>query len=162
MASIIPKEVLEQLGRFCNDINGSLAAGLAGQGDSGLKESEKLPLAQPHLIMGSSNEQTALSSWTVIGHIEQSRALMSLAHAAWIAKREGLVGRKWETLAREDQIKGIKVTAAFTAVHSGLVGYFEPDPNEIVIQKDSSVTYKGRQGYKGTLPRRTRPTRSTP
>ena len=140
MALIIPKEVLEQLGRFCNDINGSLAVGLAGQGD--LKESEKLPLAQPHLIMGSSNEQTALSSWTVIGtHMEQSRALMSLAHAAWIAKREGLVGRKWETLAREDQIKG---TAAFTAVHSGLIGYYEPDPNEIVIQKDSSVTYKGR------------------
>ena len=145
MAQIIPREVLEQLGRFCNDINGSLAAGLAGQGDSGLKESEKLPLAPPHLILGLSNEQTATSPWTVIGtHIEQSRALMSLAHAAWIPKREGLAGRKWETLSREDQIKGIKVTAAFTAVHSGLVGYFEPDPNEIIIQSDSSVTYKGK------------------
>ena len=132
------------MGRFCNNINGSLAASLAGQGDSGLKESEKLPIAQPHLVLGSSNEQTAVSPWTVIGtHFEQSRALMSLAHAAWIAKREGLVGRKWETLAREDQIKGIKVTSAFTAVHSGLTGYFEPDPNEIIIQQDSTVTYKG-------------------
>ena len=88
MAWIIPKEVLEQLGRFCNDINGSLVAGLAGQGDSGLKESEKLPLAQPHLILGSNDERFAISSWTVIGsHVDQSRALMSLAHAAWIAKR---------------------------------------------------------------------------
>ena len=74
MASIIPKEILEQLGRFCNDINGSLAAGLAGRGDSGLKESEKLPLAQPHLILGSNNEQSAILSWTVIGsHVEQSK-----------------------------------------------------------------------------------------
>ena len=136
MASIIPKEVLEQLGRFCNDINGSLAAGLAGQGDSGLKESEKLPLAQPHLILGSNDERSAISSWTVIGsHVDQSRALMSLAHAAWIAKREGLLGRKWETLGKEDQIKGIKVTAAFTAVHSGLVGYFEPDPDDLILQQ---------------------------
>lgn len=62
MASIIPREVLEQLGKFCNNINGSLAAGLAGQGDAGLKESEKLPIAQPHLILGSSNETTATSS----------------------------------------------------------------------------------------------------
>ena len=36
MASVIPREILEQLGKFCNDINGSLAAGLAGQGDTGL------------------------------------------------------------------------------------------------------------------------------
>ena len=56
-----------------------------------------------------------------------------------------LIISKWETLAREDKVKGIKVTAAFTAVHSGLVGYFKPDPNEIIIQNDSSVTYKGRQ-----------------
>lgn len=104
MAQVIPREVLEQLGRFCNEINGSLAAGLAGQGDSGLKESEKLPLAPPHLILGSANEQTATSPWTVIGtHVEQSNALMSLAHAALIARREGLVGRKWEALSRDDQ-----------------------------------------------------------
>ena len=69
---------------------------------------------------------------------------MSLAHAAWIAKREGLIGRKWETPGKEDQIKGIKVTAAFTAVRSGLVGYFEPDLDELVIQQDSSITYKGK------------------
>ena len=56
----------------------------------------------------------------------------------------GMVGRKWETLAKEDQIKGIKVTAAFTAVHSGLVGYFEPDPGELILQQDSTVTYKGK------------------
>ncbi len=56
MATTIPREVLDQLGKFCNDINGSLAAGLAGQGDLGLKESEKLPLAPPHLILGSANE----------------------------------------------------------------------------------------------------------
>ena len=119
--------------------------GLAGQGDSGLKESEKLPLAPPHQILGSINEQTATSPWTVIGtHVEQSRALMSLAHAALIAKREGLVGRKWDTLSRDDQVKGIKVTAAFTAVHSGLTGYFEPDPNELILQRDSTVAYKGR------------------
>ena len=146
MAQVIPREILEQLGRFCNEINGSLAAGLAGQGDSGLKESEKLPLAPPHQILGSVNEQTATSPWTVIGtHVDQSRALMSLAHAALIAKREGLVGRKWDTLSREDQVKGIKVTAAFTAVHSGLTGYFEPEPNELILQHDSSVAYKGRQ-----------------
>ena len=146
MAQVIPREVLEQLGRFCNEINGSLAAGLAGQGDSGLKESERLPLAPPHLILGSVNEQTATSPWTVIGtHVEQSRALMSLAHAALIAKREGLVGRKWDSLSRDDQVKGIKVAVAFTAVHSGLTGYFEPDPNELVIQRDATVAYKGRQ-----------------
>ena len=91
MASVLPKEILEQLGRFCNDINGSLAAGLAGQGDSGLKESEKLPLAPPHAILGSNDEKTAISSWTVIGsHVGQSRVLMSLAHAAFIARREGV------------------------------------------------------------------------
>ena len=145
MASIIPREILEQLGKFCNDINGSLTAGLAGQGDAGLKESEKLPLAQPHLILGSDDEKSAITSWTVIGsHVDQSRALMSLAHAALIAKREGLLGRKWESLGKEDQIKGIKVTAVFTAVHSGLVGYFEPDPDDLVRQQDLSVTYKGR------------------
>ena len=42
-------------------------------------------------------------------------------------------------------MKGIKVTAAFTAVHSGLVGYFEPDPKELIIQRDATVAYKGRQ-----------------
>ena len=95
MAAAIPREVLEQLGRFCNDINGSLAAGLAGQGDAGLKESEKLPLAPPHLIIGSVNESSAVSSWTVIGtHLKQSHALMSLAHATFIAKKEGLTGKK--------------------------------------------------------------------
>ena len=56
----------------------------------------------------------------------------------------GLVGRKWETLGKEDQIKGIKVTAAFTAIHSGLVGYFEPDPNDIILQQDAMVMYKGK------------------
>ena len=62
MASVIPREILEQLGKFCNDINGSLAAGLAGQGDTGLKESEKLPLEPPHLILGSNDHTTATSS----------------------------------------------------------------------------------------------------
>ena len=145
MATLIPRDILEQLGKFCNDINGSLAAGLAGQGDSGLKESEKLPLAPPHMILGSDTELTATSQWTVIGsHVEQSRALMSLAHAAWVARREGINGRKWDTLSNEDKIKGMKVTAAFTAIHSGLTGYFEPDPDDIILNQDSSVTYKGR------------------
>ena len=44
MATTFPPDVLEYLGGFCNDINGSMAAGLVGQGDAGLKESEKLPL----------------------------------------------------------------------------------------------------------------------
>ena len=44
MATTFPPDVLKYLGRFCNDINGSMAAGLVGQGDAGLKESEKLPL----------------------------------------------------------------------------------------------------------------------
>ena len=145
MATIIPREVLEQLGKFCNDINGSLAAGLAGQGDAGLKESEKLPLASPHLILGSTDETTATSSWTVIGsHARQSRALMSLAHAAFIAKREGLLNKKFESLGRDDACKGMKVSAAFTAIHSGLVGYFEPDPKEIILHGDGRVMYKGK------------------
>ena len=87
MATVIPRGVLEQLGKFCNDINGSLAAGLAGQGDAGLRESEKLPLAPPHLIIGSADETSATSSWTIIGpHPKQSHVLMSLAHAAFSAK----------------------------------------------------------------------------
>ena len=145
MASVIPREVLEQFGKFCNDINGSLAAGLAGQGDAGLKESEKHPLAPPHLILGSNDHASATSSWTVIGsHEKQSRALMALAHAALIAKREGLLEKKFDSLGREEQCKGIKVAAAFTAVHSGLVGYFEPEPDEINLLGDGRVTYKGR------------------
>ena len=31
------------------------------------------------------------------------------------------------------------------AIHSGLCGYFEPDPKEVVKQRDGQVTYKGRQ-----------------
>lgn len=145
MATVIPREVLEQLGKFCNDINGSLAAGLAGQGDARLKESKKLPLASPHLILGSSDEVDATSSWTVIGtHARQSRTLMSLAHAAFIAKREGLSNKKFESLGRDDACKGMKVAAAFTAIHSGLCGYFEPDPKEVITHSDGRVIYKGK------------------
>ena len=101
---------------------------------AGLKESEKLPLAPPHLVLGTTDHTTATSSWTVIGsHERQSRALMSLAHAALIAKGEGLLDKKLESLGKEDQCKGMKVAAAFTAIHSGLVGYFEPDPSEITL-----------------------------
>ena len=39
----------------------------------------------------------------------------------------------------------MKVAAAFTAIHSGLCGYFEPDPKEVVKQCDGQVTYKGKQ-----------------
>ena len=145
MATTIPREVLEQLGKFCNDINSSLATGLAGQGDSGLKESEKLPLAPPHLILGSANENDATSSWTIIGtHAKQSRALMSMAHAAFIARREGLTNKKFEELGRDDACKGMKVAAAFTAVYSGLCGYFEPDPKEVITQGDGRIMYKGK------------------
>lgn len=38
----------------------------------------------------------------------------------------------------------MKVTAAFTAVLSGLVGYFEPDPKEIILHGDRRVMYKGK------------------
>ena len=142
MATIIPREVLEQLGKFCNNINGSLAA---GQGDAGLKESEKLPLAPPHLILGSTDETTATSSWTVIGsHARQSCALKSLAHAVFIAKREGLLNKKFESLGKDDACKGMKVSATFRATHSGLCGYFEPDPKEIILHSDGRVMYKGK------------------
>ena len=126
-------------------MTGSLAAGLAGQGDAGLKESEKLPLAPPSKVTGVANEGEATSLWTIVGtHADQSRALMAMAHAALIAKREGLVNRKFEELSRDYQCKGIKVSAAFTAVHSGLCGYFEPDPREIVTIQNDRVMYKGK------------------
>ena len=34
MATSIPLDVLDYLGKFCNNDNGRLAAGLAGQGDA--------------------------------------------------------------------------------------------------------------------------------
>ena len=34
MATSIPLDVLDHLGKFFNDVNESLAAGLAGQGDA--------------------------------------------------------------------------------------------------------------------------------
>ena len=76
--------------------------------------------------------------------MKQSRALMSLAHAALIAKREGLSGKKFETLGREDACKGMKVAAVFTAIHSGLCGYFKPDPKEVITHSDGHVIYKGK------------------
>ena len=122
-----------------------MASGLTGQGDAGLKESEKLPLVPPNLILGSLTEKDATSSWTVIGtHARQSQALMSLAHAAFIAKREGLSNKKFESLGRDDACKGMKVAAAFTAIHSGLCGYFEPDPKEVIKHSDGGVIYKGK------------------
>ncbi len=66
MSSSIPRGILESLGKFCNEINGSLAAGLAGQGDAGLKESAKLPLAPPHLIHRRADEAQSTSDWTVV------------------------------------------------------------------------------------------------
>ena len=154
MSSPIPREILENLGKFCNDINGSLAAGLAGQGDAGLKESHKLPLAPLHLVLRCRDEQESTSPWTVVDSQQQgSRGLMALAHAAFIAKREAITSRKFESLGKEDYCKGIRVTAAFTAVHAGLVGYFEPNPKDIVRYDDGRVTFKGQpavsvpQGY---------------
>ena len=73
------------------------------------------------------------SMWTVVGtHEQKSRALMAMAHAALVANREGLKGLKFEDFSRDDAWKGIKISAAFTALYSGLCGYFEPNPNEVV------------------------------
>ena len=144
MSSSIPRGILESLGKFCNEINGSLAAGLAGQGDAGLKESAKLPLAPPHLVYRCNDEAQSTSPWTVVESQKQgSGVLMAMAHAALIAKREGITGRRFETLSKEDYCKGFKVSAAFTAIHAGLVGYFEPNPRDLVSIDGGRVTLKG-------------------
>ena len=144
MSSTIPRGILESLGKFCNEINGSLAAGLAGQGDAGLKESAKLPLAPPHLVDWCDNEAQSKSDWTIIESQKKGcRVLMAMAHAALIAKREGITGRRFESLSKEDYCKGFKVSAAFTAVHAGLVGYLEPNPRDIVYVDGGRATLKG-------------------
>jgi len=38
----------------------------------------------------------------------------------------------------------MKVAAAFTAIHSGLCGYFEPDPKEVITHSDGRIIYKGK------------------
>ena len=94
MATNIPPEVLEYLAKFCNYINGSMAAGLAGQGDPGLKESEKLTLAHPALIYRAATQEQSTSMWTLVAtHAQQSRALTAMAHAALVASWEGLRNR---------------------------------------------------------------------
>ena len=67
-----------------------------------------------------------------------------MAHAALVASREGLRYRKFEDLSKDDACKGIKVAAAFTAVYSGLCGYFEPDPNDVMYAVGGQVLYIGR------------------
>ena len=47
-------------------------------------------------------KQQPLAHEKLSGHMRESRALMSLAHAALIAKREGLLDKKFESLGRED------------------------------------------------------------
>ena len=61
-----------------------------------------------------------------------------------IARREGLTNKKFEELGRDDACKGMKVATAFTAVYSGLCGYFEPDPKEVITQGDGRIMYKGK------------------
>jgi len=69
-------------------------AGLAGQRDARLRESEKLPLAPPAAIDYAASQDASTTPWTfVTSHPEASRAFMSMAHAALIAKREGLLNR---------------------------------------------------------------------
>ena len=144
MSSSIPRGILENLGKFCNEINGSLAAGLAGQGDAGLKESAKLPLAPPHLILRCADETQSTSDWTIVESQKKgSGILMAMAHAALIAKREGITGRRFESLSKEDYCKGFKVSAAFTAIHAGLVGYFEPNPRDVVYVDGGRATLRG-------------------
>ena len=52
--------------------------------------------------------------------------------------------KKFETLGRDDACKGMKVAAVFTAIHSGLCGYFKPDPKEVITHSDGHVIYKGK------------------
>ena len=85
-----------------------MASGLAGQGDAGLKESEKLPLAPPALIYGAATQEQSTSMCTLVAtHAQQSRALMAMAHATLVASWEGLRNRKFEDLSRDDACKGI-------------------------------------------------------
>ena len=91
MARLLSDSILNYLTKFNNSINGSCTAGLAGQSDAGLRESEKLPLAPPAAIDYTASQDASITLWS---HGRNPEAVWSQRHC---------VGDKQGELHRDDE-----------------------------------------------------------